>query len=84
MAKVKIDSSSHPHMAAQKPWQDAPFSLYATNESLADVLRKFAVNFNLQTDVDPALQGVVTGKFSLVAAGLAFLAGALIASHFGV
>jgi hypothetical protein len=28
--------------------------------------------------------GVVTGKFSLVAAGLAFLTGAFIAQHFGV
>lgn len=52
-------------MAAMRPWQDAPFSIYAANEPLKDVLRKFAANFSLQAELDPGLDSLVNGKFNV-------------------
>lgn len=49
---------------APRPWVEAPFSIYAGNEPLSDVLQKFAANFSLRTEVDPALTGLVNGKFN--------------------
>ncbi|MBJ7264358.1 MAG: EscC/YscC/HrcC family type III secretion system outer membrane ring protein, partial [Burkholderiaceae bacterium] len=45
-------------------WPAAPYSLYAQNESLHDVLRQFGSGFSLSVVLAPGVSGTVNGKFN--------------------
>ncbi|HET8597428.1 MAG TPA: type III secretion system outer membrane ring subunit SctC [Castellaniella sp.] len=45
-------------------WPAAAYSYYAQNESLQDVLRKFAGGFSLALEMAPGVSGTVNGKFN--------------------
>ena len=45
-------------------WPPAPYSQYAKDESLQDVLRQFASGFSLGLNVAPGVAGTVNGKFN--------------------
>jgi type III secretion protein C len=45
-------------------WPAAPYSYYAKDESLQDVLREFAGGFSLALQMAPGVSGKVNGKFN--------------------
>jgi len=45
-------------------WPAAPYSHYAKNESLQNVLRHFAGGFSLALQMEPGISGVVNGNFN--------------------
>ena len=45
-------------------WPAAPYSYYAQEESLQDVLRQFAGGFSLALQLAPGVSGTVNGKFN--------------------
>jgi len=49
---------------AAPTWPAAPYSLYAQNESLQDVLRQFGSGFSLSVLMAPGVSGTVNGKFN--------------------
>lgn len=53
-----------PAHASTPPWSDAPYSYYANNTSLGNVLRDFAGNFSLALQLSPQVQGTVNGRFN--------------------
>ena len=50
--------------AAAPTWPDAPYSYYAEQESLQEVLRNFASSFSLSLRMDPSVDNVVNGQFN--------------------
>ncbi|WP_428852559.1 type III secretion system outer membrane ring subunit SctC [Imbroritus primus] len=50
--------------APAAPWPDAPFSYYANNARLDNVLREFAGNFSMSAQLTPAVTGMVNGRFN--------------------
>ena len=49
---------------AAPTWPAAPYSHYAQDESLQDVLRQFASSFSLSALLAPGVSGTVNGKFN--------------------
>lgn len=49
---------------AAPTWPASPYSLYAENESLQDVLRQFGSSFSLAVSLAPGVSGKVNGKFN--------------------
>nr|WP_255592756.1 type III secretion system outer membrane ring subunit SctC [Bordetella sp. BOR01] len=49
---------------ARPSWPNAPYSYYAKNESLREVLQGFAGGFSLSLQMGPGVNGVVNGKFN--------------------
>jgi len=45
-------------------WPEAPYSYYAEDEALGDVLRDFASSFSLSLQAEPGISGQVKGKFT--------------------
>lgn len=45
-------------------WPLAPYSYYAQQQSLSDVLREFAAGFSLALQQGKGVQGVVNGRFN--------------------
>ena len=54
-------SSAH---AGPPPWTEAPYSYYADNTSMAQVLGDFASSFSLSLELSPQVTGKVQGKFN--------------------
>lgn len=50
--------------AAPAPWTEAPYSYYAENAAMAQVLGDFASSFSLSLDLSPQVTGKVQGKFN--------------------
>ncbi|HVL08703.1 MAG TPA: type III secretion system outer membrane ring subunit SctC [Burkholderiaceae bacterium] len=50
--------------APAAPWPDAPFSYYANNARLDNVLREFASNFSMSAQLTPGVTGMVNGRFN--------------------
>lgn len=50
--------------AQTPPWPDAPFTYFANNVSLPELLAEFASGFSLAADLPPGLEGRVNGRFS--------------------
>lgn len=50
--------------AAPAPWTNAPYSYYAENASMAQVLGDFASSFSLSLQLSPQVTGKVQGKFN--------------------
>ncbi len=50
--------------AGPPPWADAPYSYYADNAPIANVLRDFASSFSLSLDLSPLVEGKVNGRFN--------------------
>lgn len=56
-----------PGMAAAQtnaPWPDAPYSYYAEEQDLVDVLREFAGGFSLALQASTGVSGQVNGRFN--------------------
>lgn len=51
-------------VAQNSPWPQGPYSQYAENKKLRDVLAEFASSFSLALDASPGLTGVVNGRFN--------------------
>lgn len=50
--------------APAAPWPEVPFSYYANNARLENVLREFAGNFSLTAHLTPKVAGTVNGRFN--------------------
>lgn len=50
--------------AGPVPWTDAPYSYYADNAPIANVLRDFASSFSLSLELSPLVEGRVSGRFN--------------------
>lgn len=50
--------------AGPVPWTEAPYSYYADNSSMAQVLGDFASSFSLSLELSPQVTGKVQGKFN--------------------
>ena len=50
--------------AGTPPWADAPYSYYADNAPIANVLRDFASSFSLSLELSPLVEGKVNGRFN--------------------
>lgn len=50
--------------AGPPPWTDAPYSYYADNAPIANVLRDFASSFSLSLELSPLVEGKVNGRFN--------------------
>lgn len=50
--------------AGPVPWTDAPYSYYADNAPIANVLRDFAASFSLSLELSPLVEGKVSGRFN--------------------
>lgn len=50
--------------AGPVPWTEAPYSYYADNASMAQVLGDFASSFSLSLELSPQVTGKVQGKFN--------------------
>ena len=50
--------------AAPPPWAEAPYSYYADNTPLPQVLRDFASSFSLSLELSPQVTGKVQGRFN--------------------
>ncbi|MFC7206487.1 hypothetical protein ACFQOZ_06430 [Comamonas endophytica] len=50
--------------AAPPPWTEAPYSYYADNTPLPQVLRDFASSFSLSLELSPQVAGKVQGRFN--------------------
>jgi len=50
--------------AGPVPWTEAPYSYYADNTSMAQVLGDFASSFSLSLELSPQVTGKVQGKFN--------------------
>ncbi|MET1115635.1 MAG: type III secretion system outer membrane ring subunit SctC [Comamonas sp.] len=59
-----LSASWSPAQAAPPPWTEAPYSYYADNTPLAQVLREFAGSFSLSLELSPQVTGKVQGKFN--------------------
>lgn len=57
-------TSLAPAQAAPPPWTEAPYSYYADNTPLPQVLRDFASSFSLSLELSPQVAGKVQGKFN--------------------
>lgn len=53
-----------PAAAGPVPWVDAPYSYYADNAPMAQVLRDFAGSFSLSLELSPLVEGQVSGRFN--------------------
>jgi type III secretion protein C len=53
-----------PAHAGPPPWADAPYSYYADNAPIAEVLRNFAGSFSLSLDLSPRVDGNVNGRLN--------------------
>lgn len=53
-----------PSHAGPPPWADAPYSYYADNAPIADVLRNFASSFSLSLELSPLVEGKVNGRLN--------------------
>ena len=53
-----------PGHAGPPPWADAPYSYYADNAPIANVLRDFASSFSLSLELSPLVDGKVNGRFN--------------------
>lgn len=53
-----------PAAAGPVPWTDAPYSYYADNAPIANVLRDFASSFSLSLELSPLVEGRVSGRFN--------------------
>jgi len=53
-----------PSHAGTPPWADAPYSYYADNAPIANVLRDFASSFSLSLELSPLVEGKVNGRFN--------------------
>lgn len=53
-----------PAHAGRVPWVDAPYSHFADQKPLAQVLAEFAGSFSLSLDLAPGVAGVVNGRFT--------------------
>lgn len=49
---------------AATPWPQAPFSYYAQNQDLVEVLREFAASFSLTPQIASRVAGSVNGRFN--------------------
>lgn len=54
----------HASAQSQTPWPEAPFSYYAEEQDLTDVLREFAGGFSLALQVNAGVNGHVNGRFN--------------------
>jgi type III secretion protein C len=52
------------HARAAPSWPIAPYTYFASNESLENVLRRFSSGFSLTLHVAPGVAGLVNGKFT--------------------
>ena len=50
--------------AGPVPWTTAPYSYYADNAPIANVLRDFASSFSLSLELSPLVEGRVNGRFN--------------------
>lgn len=50
--------------AGPVPWTEAPYSYYADNTSIAQVLGDFASSFSLSLELSPQVTGKVQGRFN--------------------
>lgn len=55
---------AEPGHAGPPPWANAPYSYYADNVPIADVLREFAGSFSLSLDLSPLVEGKVNGRLN--------------------
>lgn len=53
-----------PAHAGAPPWANAPYSYYADNAPIANVLRDFASSFSLSLELSPLVEGKVNGRFN--------------------
>ena len=53
-----------PARAAPPPWPDVPYTQYAENLPLAQVLGEFAASFSLALQLDKGVAGTVNGRFN--------------------
>ena len=53
-----------PAHAGPVPWTSAPYSYYADNAPIANVLRDFASSFSLSLQLSPLVEGKVNGRFN--------------------
>lgn len=53
-----------PASAGTPPWTNAPYSYYADNAPIANVLRDFASSFSLSLELSPLVDGKVNGRFN--------------------
>ena len=53
-----------PGHAGTPPWANAPYSYYADNAPIANVLRDFASSFSLSLELSPLVEGKVNGRFN--------------------
>ncbi|RYF78816.1 MAG: EscC/YscC/HrcC family type III secretion system outer membrane ring protein, partial [Comamonadaceae bacterium] len=53
-----------PVQAGTPPWANAPYSYYADNAPIANVLRDFASSFSLSLELSPLVEGKVNGRFN--------------------
>lgn len=53
-----------PAHAGRVPWVDAPYSHFAEQKPLAQVLAEFAGSFSLSLDLAPGVAGTVNGRFT--------------------
>jgi len=53
-----------PAQAGTPPWANAPYSYYADNAPIANVLRDFASSFSLSLELSPLVEGKVNGRFN--------------------
>lgn len=52
------------HVEAAPTWPAAPYTYFAADESLEDVLRRFSGGFSLTLQLAPGVGGLVNGKFT--------------------
>jgi len=64
LACASLLAASGVAQAAPPPWTEAPYSYYAENTSLAQVLGDFASSFSLSLQLSPQVTGKVQGKFN--------------------
>ena len=72
-AGLVVPAGNNPEAAGNTAWKQQPFSFYAHQISVADVLLDFSANLSVPVSVSPrAKQQVVSGRFSHLS-GLGFI-----------
>ncbi len=61
---LSLSLAATPALAGPLPWTGAPYSYYADNAPIANVLRDFASSFSLSLELSPLVEGKVSGRFN--------------------
>ena len=64
LALVALLCGAHSATAGAPPWADAPYSLYAQERRLDNVLQDFASSFSLSLNLGAGINGTVNGRFT--------------------